>query len=207
VEWVVDATRVDPILLEPGFATLLAAAGLSSITLGVESFSDNVLKHMGKASNRALALEAISVLRKAGVRVNIYVIYGYPVENEEDFAESLSGIEEIGDGLNHVVCNVFSITPEYVVWSRKTNTGIVTSNPRYQPAWASANSNLEVRQSRFFRMARLLRSIKRDRPASFAYLIGDAHNINYIENWNPATEAGVIRTWQDAQSEARPQSS
>lgn len=197
IDWVIYATRVDRLLLKPGYVPLLAASGLSSVTLGVESFSDRVLRHMGKASNRDTVIKVIGTFKEAGVRIGIFLIYGYPVETQEDFELTLAGLKEVSRNVSFVVCNVFHPNQRYMECRRPT--GMVKAHPHYEPAWTSSDSDLKSREVRFFRMIELLQAIKEERgEESFSYILGDAHNLLYLHDWNQTLGACLVQTWKTA---------
>jgi oxygen-independent coproporphyrinogen-3 oxidase len=64
--------------------------GVDRISLGVQSFDDQVLRMMGRSHNHAEAMEAIENTRKAGFE-NIYIdlIYGYPGQTIEKWTEEI----------------------------------------------------------------------------------------------------------------------
>ena len=64
--------------------------GVDRISLGVQSFDDQVLRQMGRAHSHAESMEAIDNCRKAGFD-NIYIdlIYGYPGQTVEKWAEEM----------------------------------------------------------------------------------------------------------------------
>lgn len=64
--------------------------GVDRISLGVQSFDDQVLRMMGRAHSHAESMEAIDNCRKAGFD-NIYIdlIYGYPGQTIEKWAEEM----------------------------------------------------------------------------------------------------------------------
>jgi len=58
---------------------ILKAHGVDRISLGVQSFRDDVLERMGRHHSGAQALQAIEQIRKAGIdSISIDLIYGYP---------------------------------------------------------------------------------------------------------------------------------
>jgi oxygen-independent coproporphyrinogen-3 oxidase len=69
---------------------IMKDAGVDRISLGVQSFDDQVLRMMGRAHSHAQSMEAIENIRKAGFD-NIYIdlIYGYPGQTIENWAEEI----------------------------------------------------------------------------------------------------------------------
>jgi radical SAM superfamily enzyme YgiQ (UPF0313 family) len=65
---------------------LLRRAGCVSLTFGVESFADGVLRRMGKRFDAAAAATALQRARDAGIETLINLIVGFPGETEASFA-------------------------------------------------------------------------------------------------------------------------
>jgi len=68
----------------------LLAAGVNRMSLGVQSFSDDVLRLLGRCHTADEASDAIAAVRAAGCRnLNIDLIYGVPTQSAEDWRETL----------------------------------------------------------------------------------------------------------------------
>ena len=76
--------RFERELLEPGFASALAAAGCSMLQLGLESGSQPLLDRMGKGTRVADASAILANLSRAGIAAYVYVMLGAPGETEAD---------------------------------------------------------------------------------------------------------------------------
>jgi len=85
VQWRVD--NVDEKML-----LALRDSGVRYLELGVESFSDTVLKSMGKGTTRAQIENAYRLCDKVGIRVISNVILGDPAETEDTIKESLDWV-------------------------------------------------------------------------------------------------------------------
>ena len=70
--------------------------GVDRISLGVQSFDDQVLRQMGRAHSHQESMQAIENIRKAGFD-NIYIdlIYGYPGQTIEKWAEEMLYAKEL----------------------------------------------------------------------------------------------------------------
>lgn len=72
---------------------LLKDAGLSRLSLGLQSFNDAVLKKIGRIHQVSTFLKAYEQARKAGFEnINVDLIGGLPGETEEDF---IKGVEKL----------------------------------------------------------------------------------------------------------------
>jgi putative oxygen-independent coproporphyrinogen III oxidase len=70
--------------------TPLVEAGLTRLSLGVQSFAPHVLAFLGRGHDPDTALAAVAAAREAGVaQVGIDLIYGAPDETDEDWAATL----------------------------------------------------------------------------------------------------------------------
>lgn len=80
------------LLDDEGWARLqvLKDYGVDRISLGVQSFDDDVLKYMARAHDSTQAFQAIELIRKAGIPVVfIDLIYGYPDQHVDDWARNM----------------------------------------------------------------------------------------------------------------------
>ncbi|MEI6831359.1 MAG: radical SAM protein, partial [Candidatus Omnitrophota bacterium] len=75
------------------FLCKLKKSGCGSLIYGVESFSNNVLKRMGKIFTSEIIDEVLNNTHKAGIAALVNIIVGFPGESEEDFQETLEAVE------------------------------------------------------------------------------------------------------------------
>jgi radical SAM superfamily enzyme YgiQ (UPF0313 family) len=80
--------------LTKALLTKMKKAGCHSLTFGVESFSNNVLKIMHKGFTKQEAIEVIKTAKDVGINVGINIITGFPGETEDDFNETIETIKE-----------------------------------------------------------------------------------------------------------------
>jgi len=80
-------------------------AGCDGLSYGVESFSDNVLKQMGKIFTKDIAETVIRDTHRAGISASINIIIGFPGESEEDFKETLDALARNSRYIG-LVCNI-----------------------------------------------------------------------------------------------------
>lgn len=72
---------------------LMGQAGCEGVFLGVESGSDEMLQRMNKSARRKDYLEAVPLLRDAGISTYASLIVGFPGETYETVAETIDLIE------------------------------------------------------------------------------------------------------------------
>ena len=73
-------------LTRPQVETLLAA-GLGAAQLGIETFVTPLLKMIGKGANALQNLQALKWFSEAGIEVKWNLLYGFPGEDPNDYAE------------------------------------------------------------------------------------------------------------------------
>jgi radical SAM superfamily enzyme YgiQ (UPF0313 family) len=95
--WVWDATGRINVLDREDEAMLdtLAAAGLREVALGIESGSDRVLAAMDKRITPAMTLRVAERLMRRGIGVKGYFILGYPGEQPEDLAATMTHVRQL----------------------------------------------------------------------------------------------------------------
>jgi len=86
--------RFERELLEPEFASALAAAGCAMLQLGLESGSQPLLDRMGKGTRVGEASAILSTLSRAGIVSYVYVMFGAPGETETDAERTRSFLAE-----------------------------------------------------------------------------------------------------------------
>lgn len=81
--------------LAPEQVALLAAAGVTTIQPGVESLADHVLKLMGKGTTALQNVALLKWCREHGIRPEWNLLYGFPGETTQDYAEAAAMIDAI----------------------------------------------------------------------------------------------------------------
>ena len=93
------ASRSDVICRHPDLIAAMRDAGLAVISIGFESFSDRMLRWMGKETTAAENLRAAEICHDLGLTVFANVIFGMPYEDgvwhPEDDEVSLAAIRAI----------------------------------------------------------------------------------------------------------------
>lgn len=81
--------------LDQELLKIMRRAGCSFIAVGIESFSDNILRRMGRPVNAKMMIEAIKNIQKTDIEVIGFFIVGYPGENKETINTTLRYIKEL----------------------------------------------------------------------------------------------------------------
>jgi radical SAM superfamily enzyme YgiQ (UPF0313 family) len=87
-------TRAD--MLTPELLRLLAAAGVHTVALGLESAVPRVLERSGKAIDPAAVGRAARTALAAGIDVELFSLYGLPGESREDALATLDFVRRCG---------------------------------------------------------------------------------------------------------------
>ncbi|MEZ4589056.1 MAG: radical SAM family heme chaperone HemW [Gemmatimonadales bacterium] len=82
--------EVNPEDVSPSRAAGWLAAGIGRVSLGIQSFDDDVLRWMHRVHDRTAAIRAVEVLRAAGLEnLSLDLIYGLPAQLERDWEDDL----------------------------------------------------------------------------------------------------------------------
>ncbi|OGR94154.1 MAG: hypothetical protein A2016_05255 [Elusimicrobia bacterium GWF2_62_30] len=116
--------------LNPANAALLKAAGVKYVCVGVESFSDDILRRLNKGASAAVSRRAVSVLLEAGLIPNTALILGLPGETRETLSLTLSELKKIGlppDCCQRTCLNIVAICPGTRLWQM-----LLEKEPKYR---------------------------------------------------------------------------
>lgn len=80
----------------------MAKAGCHTLVYGIESGSDSVLSIMRKLSDRENAAKVLRRTHKAGIKVAINILVGFPGETDEDFQATLDFLSENRDNIDRL---------------------------------------------------------------------------------------------------------
>jgi putative oxygen-independent coproporphyrinogen III oxidase len=102
--------EANPETVDRAVAEGLAAAGVTRVSMGAQSFDDRVLATLGRTHGAARVGEALATLRAAGVpAVNLDLIYGCPGEDDASWAATLAAA--VGHGPEHLSAYALGIEP------------------------------------------------------------------------------------------------
>ncbi len=104
--------RFERELLDPGFASALAAAGCAMLQLGLESGSQRLLDRMGKGTRVADASAILSNLARAGIVPYVYVMLGAPGETEIDAERTRSFLAEHAGEIGFLNLSILNLPRE-----------------------------------------------------------------------------------------------
>jgi len=93
-------------LVDPEVLKLMRSAGCSDLIYGLESFSDRILKNLGKATTVKHNMNAIAITLEAGIRPRPNQMMGFPDEFFDSIYDSMEAWEELG-----IIVKPFFATP------------------------------------------------------------------------------------------------
>jgi len=95
------------------------AAGVNRLSIGIQSFNDTQLQHLGRVHGRAEALQALQVARQAGFdNINLDLMHGLPAQSLADAQQDLK--------------QAIALAPEHISWYQLTieqNTAFYSTPP------------------------------------------------------------------------------
>jgi len=174
------------------FYDLLANAGLDLVSIGIESGSESVRKHMKKNFSNESLYFTLNQLQRVKIKVVPLMMVGYPTETEEDFVETLNLINHFSKYKDIIVDfnlnNPTRILPGSPLELNKDNTihfNSLDTDYDFTANWYSKNTNYTIRIERFFRFHNQL--IKNNFQRSYAGGDFDFYKQEYIKqkNTNP----------------------
>jgi coproporphyrinogen III oxidase-like Fe-S oxidoreductase len=102
--------EANPETVDRAMADGLAAAGVTRVSMGAQSFDGRVLAALGRTHGAARVGEALAALRAAGVpAVNLDLIYGCPGEDDASWAATLAAAVDLGP--EHLSAYALGIEP------------------------------------------------------------------------------------------------
>jgi anaerobic magnesium-protoporphyrin IX monomethyl ester cyclase len=119
---------------------LLGASGVSHIGFGTESASPEILQFMNKRHQHIPDIyEAARKCARAGIRITLNLIFGYPGEEEGHRRQTLRVMSEIGAHFDNVTFspNVFTPYPGIPIWPELVERGV--HEPESLAEWADVD--------------------------------------------------------------------
>jgi oxygen-independent coproporphyrinogen-3 oxidase len=125
----------------PELLRSLELAGVTRISLGVQSFSEHVLKSLGRTGDPTDAARAVSMIGAAGfTNFNVDLIFGGAGESASDWAESLERATTLDPVPPHISAYALSVergTPLSRDFSRHPNDDVLADRYAFCDAYLS----------------------------------------------------------------------
>jgi radical SAM superfamily enzyme YgiQ (UPF0313 family) len=138
-------TRTDQVdRLPDGDLALLARSGLKRVFFGLESGSPKVMRSVNKRLCLETAYRTARRCREVGIRPSFNLIFGLPVEEEEDLRETLAVVDRIGQANPDAdfFTNIFSPYPGSPIWPLALARGI--AEPQSLEEWADFHPRIQA---------------------------------------------------------------
>lgn len=101
--------EVNPEDVTPEFARWLQQSPVERVSMGIQSFNDDILRFVGRRHSARQAADALYRLRSAGCDVSLDLIYGLPHQDFTDWADSLR--QALDFRPEHLSCYALSYEP------------------------------------------------------------------------------------------------
>ena len=89
--------EANPATYKNSKAILFKDLGVNRVSLGIQSFSDHVLKTLGREHNSEQAADSVRILQEAGVdEINIDLMFSVPGQSVSDWGDSLDTAISLG---------------------------------------------------------------------------------------------------------------
>lgn len=116
-------SEANPDTVDDAYLSVLLEAGVTRLSMGVQSFDPTVLAALERIHSPEAALRAFAAARRAGCEnVNLDLIYGANGETLESWRRTLDAVVELGP--EHLSCYALTIEPATPL-GRKVAAGLV----------------------------------------------------------------------------------
>ena len=173
------------------YFSAMSAAGCSSVSIGIESGSEQVRMHMGKGSSQDDVYYTTQMLTKYNINQKWNIIAGYPTETNKDWQQTMNLIKHflpVTNGLLTIVpIDTFMLldgTPmmqKNVLDSMKINQNLINGYSTF--AWTTG-INLEntypTRADRFIKLCNFLLEFNFEK---YKYLVNKIDSVNKKLYW------------------------
>ncbi|MFZ5584616.1 MAG: B12-binding domain-containing radical SAM protein [Thermodesulfobacteriota bacterium] len=109
----------------------MQAAGCRTIQLGVESGSDRILAAVGKGFTVAQALAACRLVKRQGLRLEVFIMAGFPQETEASLRETIAVAADLD--CDKVIYSLFTPHPGTEAHRLCLSLGLVDPDQDFSP--------------------------------------------------------------------------
>lgn len=99
----------NPTSLDREKASRLRAAGVTRLSIGVQSLRENHLRYLGRAHDAREARQAVRMAVASGLRVSADVMFGMADQRAGELVEDLRAL--VDDGIEHLSCYMLTVEP------------------------------------------------------------------------------------------------
>ena len=138
-EFTVEVNPDDIVEKGPAYVEGLLELGVNRVSMGVQSFDDEILRWMNRRHDSAAARKAYSILESAGVRnISIDLIFGLPQLSDRQWRDTLSYALEISS---------MGVLPQHISsYQLSVEPGSALAGMVSRGVWSEASEDLCSRQ-------------------------------------------------------------
>jgi len=125
IRWILRGLCFDKNLIDLNLLKLLKESGCSLVALGLESFSDRILKLMKKMHTTKLSLRILRLLKEAKIEVSLHMMFGFPTETENDIKKTLTFLKEYPSLYKKAYINYFTLLKDTYVYCHPQNFNLM----------------------------------------------------------------------------------
>ena len=138
-------SRVDTV--DAPLLKTMAAAGCIEVKYGMESGREILLKAMRKNTTRAKIRDAVLATADARIGAKVFIIHGFPGENDQTTDDTLSLLEELAPNLSRVALFQFVPLPGTHVYANPDQYGITGTHK--QSGWDGDWSRFHIHHNTY----------------------------------------------------------
>ena len=106
--------------VSPDFAQLLASLPVNRVSMGIQTFNNQLLQFLHRRHNAQQARKAVTLLRHAGFRnISVDLIYGFPNQTLSQWQDDVRQALQLN--VEHISAYCLSIEPETPLWTLRQN--------------------------------------------------------------------------------------
>lgn len=112
------SVEIDPRSFGPEWAAALGEAGVSRVSLGVQTLEPAIQQAIGRVQSRRMIADAVALLRQAGVSsINFDLMYGLPGQDAEILGRTIA--ESLALGPDRIALFGYAHVPHMIARQRK----------------------------------------------------------------------------------------
>lgn len=163
---------------------LTGLSGGRMLSIGIESGSESVRRHIGKEFTNDDIDHAMKLMKKYNVTCQFLMLFGYPTETEKDFQDTLDLFRRCKDYAGSVITDIefgstLGILPNTPLETNKEELGIIL-DPTHENFWINTNNpTLDFKE----RLRRRFLAIKTAESLGYS-LSEDNHRDLLINFWD-----------------------
>jgi len=103
--------------------SIMKAAGCYSISLGVESGNNEILREIGKNITIGKAFLAAKIIKKQGIELNVFFMVGFPQETSSTLKDTIEAMKNIES--NCIIYSIFTPYPNTEAFDLCKKNGLI----------------------------------------------------------------------------------